>query len=125
LGADRERYAGKHVLVVGAGHSAATTLLALAQLENTSVTWAIRDGSASRSYGGGDADALPARGALGTRLRADVESGRIRLLTGFFTHRLRMTAEGVEVVSRDPSGHEQSVTADRVVSATGFRPDHT
>lgn len=125
LGADRERYAGKHVLVVGAGHSAATTLLALAQLENTSVTWAIRDGSASRSYGGGDADALPARGALGTRLRAHVESGRIRLLTGFFTHRLRMTAEGVEVVSRDPSGHEQSVTADRVVSATGFRPDHT
>ena len=32
LGADRERFAGRHTLVVGAGHSAANTLLALADL---------------------------------------------------------------------------------------------
>ncbi|MGP3929439.1 FAD-dependent oxidoreductase [Nonomuraea sp. KM88] len=125
LGADRDRYEGRHTLVVGAGHSAATTLLALAELPDTPITWAIRGGSASRTYGGGDADALPARGALGTRLRAHVESGRITLLTGFFTHRVNATAEGVEVVSRDPSGHEQSVTADRIISATGYRPDHS
>ncbi|WP_084962743.1 FAD-dependent oxidoreductase [Thermoactinospora rubra] len=125
LGADRERYAGRHTLVVGAGHSAATTLLALARLDDTTITWAIRAGSASRTYGGGAADALPARGALGTRLRAHVASGRIRLLTGFFTHRLRRTAEGIEVISRDPSGHERSLVVDRIVSATGYRPDHT
>ncbi|KAB8191751.1 FAD-dependent oxidoreductase [Nonomuraea phyllanthi] len=125
LGADRDRYQGRHALVVGAGHSAATTLLALAELPDTPITWAIRGGSASRTYGGGDADALPARGALGTRLRAHVESGRIRLLTGFFTHRVTATAEGVEVVSRDPAGHEQSVRVDRIVSATGYRPDHS
>ncbi|MFI6499879.1 FAD-dependent oxidoreductase [Nonomuraea typhae] len=126
LGVDRERYEGKHVLIVGAGHSAATTLLALAQLsEDTRITWAIRAGGASRSYGGGEADALPARGALGTRLRAHVDSGRITLLTGFFAHRLAATNDGIEVISRDPSGHEQSVLADRVVAATGYRPDHT
>ncbi|MFF5209579.1 FAD-dependent oxidoreductase [Streptosporangium sp. NPDC000396] len=68
---------------------------------------------------------LPARGALGTRLRAHVESGRIRLLTGFFTHRVRETAEGVEVISRAPSGAEQSVTVDLIVAATGYRPDHS
>ncbi|WP_214105542.1 FAD-dependent oxidoreductase [Acrocarpospora catenulata] len=124
LGADRERYEGSHTLVVGAGHSAATTLLALTELADTPITWAIRAGGASRSYGGGDADALPARGALGTRLRAHVESGRITLLTGFFTHRVQRTADGVKVVSRDPSGHEQAVTVDRIVSATGYRPDH-
>ncbi|WP_372453723.1 hypothetical protein [Acrocarpospora catenulata] len=28
------------------------------------------------------------------------------------------------MVSRDPSGHEQAVTVDRIVSATGYRPDH-
>ncbi|MEO3806797.1 FAD-dependent oxidoreductase [Nonomuraea sp. B1E8] len=125
LGADRDRYEGKHTLVVGAGHSAATTLLALAELPDTPITWAIRGVSASRTYGGGDADALPARGALGTRLRAHVESGRITLLTGFFTHRVNATGQGVEVVSRDPSGREQSVTVDRIVSATGYRPDHS
>ncbi|GAA2905001.1 NAD(P)-binding domain-containing protein [Streptosporangium fragile] len=125
LGADRERYEGKRVLVVGAGHSAATTLLALAQLEGTPITWAIRGGNPSRTYGGGEADALPARGALGTRLRAHVASGRITLLTGFFTHRLRQVDGSVEVISRDPSGQEQSVVADRIVAATGYRPDHS
>ncbi|MBO3750004.1 NAD(P)-binding domain-containing protein [Streptosporangiaceae bacterium NEAU-GS5] len=125
LGAGRETYAGKRVLVVGAGHSAATTLLALARLDDTPITWAIRAGSATRSYGGGTADALPARGALGSRLHALVESGRIRLLTGFFTHTVIPGPDGVTVVSRDPSGHEQQVVADRIVAATGYRPDHS
>lgn len=123
LGADRDRYAGRHVLVVGAGHSAATTLLALAELEDTPITWAIR-GNAARTYGGGDADALPARGALGTRLHAHVESGRIRLVTGFFTHAIERDGEQVRVISRDPSGAEQTITAERIVAATGYRPDH-
>ncbi|MEV0233917.1 FAD-dependent oxidoreductase [Nonomuraea sp. NPDC050786] len=125
LGTDRDRYEGKRVLVVGAGHSAATTLLALAQLENTPITWAIRAGNPSRTYGGGEADALPARGALGTRLRAHIESGRIHMVTGFFTHRLHQTGDGIEVVSKDPSGHEKTVIVDRVVAATGYRPDHS
>ncbi|GAA4923684.1 thioredoxin reductase [Nonomuraea thailandensis] len=125
LGTDRDRYEGKRVLVVGAGHSAATTLLALAELPDTPITWAIRAGDATRTYGGGEADALPARGALGTRLRVHVESGRIQLLTGFFTHRVNATDQGIQVISRDPAGHEQSVTVDQVVSATGYRPDHS
>jgi hypothetical protein len=125
LGADRDRYAGTRTLVVGAGHSAATTLLALTQLEDTQITWAIRAGGAGRTYGGGAADALPARGALGTRLRAHVESGRIRLLTGFHAYSVTPAEGGVTVVSRDPAGAEQSITVDRIVAATGFRPDHS
>ncbi|MFD8564973.1 NAD(P)-binding domain-containing protein, partial [Streptosporangium canum] len=125
LGADREAYEGKHTLVVGAGHSAATTLLALAELADTPITWAIRAGNATRTYGGGAADALPARGALGTRLRAHVDSGRIRLLTGFFAHSVTTAGDQATVISRDPSGVEQAVTADRIVAATGYRPDHS
>ena len=87
LGADRDRYAGKHTLVVGAGYSAANTLLALAQLADeepgTTVSWAIRTGSPDRTYGGEDADALAARGALGSRVHTLVDSGRITLHTGF------------------------------------------
>ncbi|MBG0830768.1 FAD-dependent oxidoreductase [Planomonospora sp. ID67723] len=129
LGADRETYAGRHTLVVGAGHSAATTLLALARLAeeapDTRITWAVRAGNATRTYGGGAADALPARGALGAGLRELVETGRITLLTGFFTHTVVTDAETVTVISRDPSGNEQKVTVDRIVAATGYRPDHS
>jgi hypothetical protein len=30
----------------------------------------------------------------------------------------------VEVVSRDPAGTRQRITVDRIVAATGYRPDH-
>ncbi|WP_241564139.1 hypothetical protein [Nonomuraea polychroma] len=69
LGADREPYAGQRVLVVGAGHSAATTLLAPAELEDTPITWAIRGGSATRAYGGG-ADAVLGAVAVASAIAA-------------------------------------------------------
>lgn len=119
LGRDRDRFAGRRVLVVGAGHSAANTLLALAELPGTTVTWAIRAASPARSYGGETADALPARGALGSRLREHVQSGAITVLTGFGVRSLSAGPDGVEV-----SDGTRTVTVDRIVSATGFRPDH-
>jgi thioredoxin reductase len=124
LGRDRGRFAGRRTLVVGAGHSAANTLLALADLAeqepDTSVTWAIRSAGPTGSYGGETDDALPARGALGSRLRDHVESGAIALLTGFNVQSI--TAGPDEAVVSD--GTREAV-ADRIVSATGFRPDHT
>ncbi|MFF5180499.1 NAD(P)-binding domain-containing protein [Micromonospora sp. NPDC000316] len=129
LGADRDRFAGRHTLVVGAGHSAANTLLSLADLAaqqpGTRVSWAIRTDSPTRTYGGGSADALPARGALGSRLREHVDAGRIRLLTGFWVHALTPADGRVAVVVRRADSTEETVLADRVVAATGFRPDHT
>jgi thioredoxin reductase len=132
LGADRDRYAGRHTLVVGAGHSAANTLLGLAELAvtepGTTVTWAVRRGSADRAFGGGEADALPARGALGSGLRLLVDSGRVRLVTGFGVTALRRAADGrVEVTGRPAAGGpgERTLVVDRVVAATGYRPDHS
>jgi NADPH-dependent 2,4-dienoyl-CoA reductase/sulfur reductase-like enzyme len=123
LGRDRAAYAGKHTLVVGAGHSAANTLLALAELAEaepgTRISWAIRTGSPNRTYGGGDADALPARGALGTRVRTLVDNGQIELLAGFGVQEI-VAGQRVTVTARDG----RTVTVDRIVSATGFRPDH-
>src|SRR3954447_3385839 len=109
LGRDRDRFAGRRVLVVGAGHSAANTLLSLAELPGTSVTWAIRSSSPFRTYGGEADDALPARGALGSRLREHVESGAITLLTGFGVQRLAEVQDGVEV-----SDGTRSVVVDRI-----------
>ena len=124
LGRDRDRFAGRRILVVGAGHSAANTLLALAELARqepgTTVTWAIRADSPARTYGGETADALPARGALGTVLREHVESGAITLLTGFSVQDVTAGPDGVVVADG-----VRAVTCDRIVAATGYRPDHT
>jgi cation diffusion facilitator CzcD-associated flavoprotein CzcO len=73
LGVDRDRFAGRRVLVVGAGHSAATSLLALAELQRqvppTQVIWAVRAATPRPLVGKGEADELPARGQLGLELR--------------------------------------------------------
>ena len=123
LGRDRARFAGRRTLVAGAGHSAANTLLALAELAEqapgTTVTWAIRTATPTRAYGGGEADALPARGAIGSHLRAHVESGAITVLTGFGIQRITTAPGGVTV-----GDGSREITVDRIVAATGFRPDH-
>jgi len=124
LGADRARFAGRRTAVVGAGHSAATTLLDLAELAETEpgteVVWVVRGTSQERSYGGGDADELPARGALGARLRRLVRSGRVELVSGFRIEAVGRSADGqVELTAGD-----RTVVADAVVNSTGFRPDH-
>lgn len=131
LGRDRDQFAGKHVLVVGMGHSAANTLLALADLAaeaaGTSITWVIRAASPRRLYGGGDADALPARGALGARLQKLVETGVITLVPQFAIDRFEPAAGGPEAGPVSVHGttpqDEQKIDADVVVAATGFRPD--
>ncbi|HYN92759.1 MAG TPA: FAD-dependent oxidoreductase [Pilimelia sp.] len=123
-GADRDRFAGQRTLVVGAGHSAANTLLVLVDLAEqapgTEIVWAIRAATPARTYGGETADALPARGAIGTRLREHVDAGRIQLITGFSARTLTVGPDGgVEV-----SDGDRAVVVDRIVAATGFRPDH-
>ncbi|GIF16047.1 thioredoxin reductase [Actinoplanes teichomyceticus] len=125
LGAARAAHAGKHTIVVGSGHSAANTLLDLARLAETEpgtrITWAVRGGSAQRAFGGEGADELPARGALGSGLHALVDTGKLTLVTGFGVHTVRRDADGITLVAADG----RTLTADRVVSATGFRPDHS
>ncbi|WP_328992736.1 FAD-dependent oxidoreductase [Kribbella sp. NBC_01245] len=123
LGRDRERFAGRRTAVVGAGHSAATTLLDLGELAEqvpgTEVVWVVRGTSQARTYGGGAADELPARGALGSRLQKLVQSGRVELVSSFRTEAIALTEDGrVELAAGD-----QRVIADTVVNSTGFRPD--
>ncbi|MCI2238547.1 NAD(P)-binding domain-containing protein [Paenibacillus sp. TRM 82003] len=126
LGAERDRFAGRRVLVVGAGHSATNTLLNLVALADeapaTRVVWAVRGASVTRSYGGGDLDGLPARGALGARLRDAVESGRVELRTEVTVSALEPRGGEVVVVARTPAG-EQRLVVDVIAAATGFRPD--
>jgi thioredoxin reductase len=124
LGADRRRYADQRVLVVGSGHSAIGTLINLAVLAEqapiTTVLWAARSNDLTRAYGGGAADQLPERGALGQRLRAHVERGHITLLAPFAVSEIRRTDNGGLNVFDD---NGQSTQVDEIVVATGLRPD--
>ena len=104
LGADRARFAGKHTLVVGAGHSAANTLLKLAQLAaeepGTTITWAVRSVSPVRVFGSAN-DELAARGQLGTAVHDLVRAGKIALVDRFEIDDVRPAADGrVEVIGR-------------------------
>ncbi len=123
LGRERETFGGRTAVVVGAGHSAANTLINLselaAQVPGTKILWAIRGSSAAKVYGGGDADGLAARGQLGSRLRSLVESGAVELHTGFGIAAVA-AADGVVTLS---STDGRTLEADIVVPATGFRPD--
>jgi thioredoxin reductase len=123
-GADRARYAGRRVLVVGSGHSAIGTLIDLAalaaQAPGTTIRWAVRSTDLARAYGGGTADQLPERGALGQRLKALVESGMVQLLAPFMVDEIRHSADGALEV-QDADG--RSVQVDEMVVATGLRSD--
>jgi NADPH-dependent 2,4-dienoyl-CoA reductase/sulfur reductase-like enzyme len=117
-------FARRRVLVVGGGHSAANSVLALAALARTEpgteVVWAIRSTTPAQAYGGGAADELPARGQLGARLHTMVESGAVELVTGFRTERIEVV-DGARLRVHAADG--RVVEADRLIPATGFRPD--
>lgn len=123
LGADLERFAGKTVLVLGAGHSAANSLISLGHLRQkhpeTTVLWGLRGvANPVRLYGGGIADELPARGQLGTSLRRFVELGDITILENVSVTALE-AGERLSVKLADG----RVLEVDLVVPATGFRPN--
>jgi hypothetical protein len=139
LGRDRGRFAGRAVLVVGAGHSAAGNLLALATLAEevpgTRIVWAVRGHDLRRLFGGGERDGLPARGELGARLRRLVELGRLEVRLGFGVREIAREISAPRPRASAPhSGVQLTVHADdaslppisgidEIVAATGSRPD--
>jgi thioredoxin reductase len=125
LGRDRERFAGRAVTVVGAGHSAANSLLALAKLARevpgTTVTWLIRNASAVRVSSSPD-DQLAGRAMLGSRVDRAVAAGQIAVVDRFEIIRGERDGDGVVLVGHR-AGEVVTHRADVVVNATGFRPD--
>lgn len=129
LGADRARFASRTTLVVGMGHSAANTLVALAQLARevpgTRIVWATRGTNTRRVFGGGTADQLPDRGRLGADLQDLVASGALEHVAGFATRQIHLDAGGgsVTVVGDTTEGERAIEGVHAIAAATGFRPD--
>jgi thioredoxin reductase len=126
LGAARDRYVGKRVMVVGSGHSALNVLIELETLRrdfpSMNLIWIMRKAHVEAAFGGEDADALPARGRLGIKVRGLVESGGVHVYSPFRIARVEQVG-GSLAVTGDHNGEDRTLAVDEIVVATGFRPD--
>ena len=122
----RKRYLGKRVMVVGSGHSAINTLLDLARLASdepkTSIVWALRGADMQRVYGGGENDALPARGQLGALMRRAVAAGAMEILAPFRISQIDDRGDAL-LISGALEGALRSVEVEELIVCTGARPD--
>ncbi|MER7372457.1 FAD-dependent oxidoreductase [Streptomyces lanatus] len=122
--AARARYAGRRTAVIGSGASAFTALAYLADLAKeepgTHTAWILRRGIGANTFGGGDADQLPARGALGLRAKEAVEAGHASAVTGFRTQAVDRDGDQLVLVAEDGRRLDP---VDEVIVLTGFRPD--
>jgi hypothetical protein len=135
-GADRKFYTGQHTLLVGAGYSAATNLVALAALAKeepgTRVTWITRRPLAESP----DAalrgpilviadDRLPERDELARQANALAVDPSLNVthLPETSVHAVSRTdADGpfqVRLIGR----HADTLSCDRIIANVGFRPD--
>jgi thioredoxin reductase len=123
----RSRHAGRRTAVIGSGASAFTALATLAELAaskdgaGTHVTWVLRRGLTGSTFGGGTADQLPARGALGLAAKAAVDQGHAEAVTGFRTASIERDGDGRLVLTAEDGRRLDPV--DEVVVLTGLRPD--
>lgn len=126
LGRDRARYEGRTVAVLGAGHSAAGSLIELCRLTKespaTRVIWILRSNNPGKSFGGGADDKLAARGELGSELSRVVGEGLVEVQSGFSVSHIDETAAGLRIGAGSACCGRHLVV-DQLIVATGFRPD--
>ena len=125
-GDDRGRYADKRVLVVGNGHSAINVLLDLIDLRadypTSEIIWVMRGANLQKVYGGGEADALEARGQLGLRIKAAVDAGSLQIVAPFAITEVMAMDAGL-CVRGEANGDIRGYYADELIVCTGARPD--
>lgn len=124
-----ERFAGRHTLVVGSGHSAATAVVALAGLAEsaaTRVSWITR-GQRAIPLEVAAEDPLPVRAALVTaanRLATDDDSV-VEWLPGALVLGIDGGPGQLSVAVDDPRRGREVIAADVVLGLTGCRPDRS
>jgi len=126
LGRARARYAGRTVAVLGAGHSAAGSLIDLGKLAKeapgTKIVWVLRGNDPAKSFGGGANDKLAARGELGSELSQIVAQGKLEVQPGFGVTHIAETPEGLRIGAGSACCGRHLIV-DELIVATGFRPD--
>jgi thioredoxin reductase len=131
LGRDRSRYASRSILLVGTGHSAATNLVALAELAaqapDTWITWVARqelNEKHPRPVAAMPDDPFPERVRLtqqANQLAAD-DSNHISLLSGTAVETLTWHADLERFSVRLMGKHAGEFEFDRIIANVGHRP---
>jgi hypothetical protein len=119
---DPPEVGGLRILVVGAGHSAATMVCGLAAQRPARLFWAVRKPVAGHPYAPIPDDPLPERDQLLAQANALARSSKVKLLAPAGIRSLSKTGEGLEV-TLSVNGEPATVVVDRIFAATGFRPD--
>lgn len=126
-GSLRERFKNKQNLVVGSGHSAINSIFELDKLKdefpNTEIHWVMRKENLSDVYGGGENDALVARGALGTRIKNLIDTDRISVYTPFHIHEVTEKQGKFNLVGSQYDDERELSGIDEIIVNTGSRPD--
>jgi len=122
-------YRGRHVLLVGDGHSAATALLEVERLIGEGVGpervhWVRRDRGPDGAFAEVADDPLPARRALVTRANAIARTASwLEQHAGAIIEEYVLGREGVQVHLCEASGAPCTFVVDRVLALTGYQPD--
>lgn len=125
----RSTWRGQRVLLIGAGYSAQTVAVGLAQLlagdDPPQVIWALR--SAEPQWAVDADDPLPERSALTAAARelAEGTTPGFAIRTGVVIDRFEEQADGLAVTLRDCAGVCGTVVVDRVLGLTGAVGDHS
>lgn len=129
MGADRDRYAGRSILLLGSGHSAATaleSLLALSATEpSTRTVWVRRrEGAPVLRV---ENDPLPYRrrlADLASRIAADPRAAKdLRSEGGVTVESIEPRERGVSVTRVRSDGTRAEEVFDRVLSLVGYQPN--
>lgn len=130
MGADRQRFAQKHTVVVGSGFSGATSAVALATLmednPGTTVTWVCRTSQATPLTLVPD-DPLADRSALTARangLAAEPPPG-FRYLSSQHVLSVAKPDGQFSLQLLDANDKTHEVRADALIANVGYRPDET
>jgi len=130
LGESISRYKNKKVAVIGSGHSAINTLLALGTLKErnpqTEIVWIMRKERVEEAYGGEEKDALEARGLLGSRIHELVDNGTVQVFTSFRVEQLKESNNSTFNINGEVKGEILRIDLiDEVIVNTGNRPNYS
>jgi len=124
-GVDRRRFAGRRVLVVGAGHSAATAVTNFAALQTSDrpkeIHWLLRSDRRLPAEEIVD-DPLPDRARLASAANRLVHDGSVTLHRGTSIDSIQLVDNALTVSVTGFAG-SYSLKLDEIIVSTGFRPD--
>ena len=124
---DLNKFANKATLVVGGGHSAIGSILALNNLKEkfpyTRIHWILRKKQVSDVYGGQEADKFRARGSLGIQIEKLVNSGAIEIHTPVYIYEIQENNNQLIVKGLKNKDSFSLNSIDTIISTTGSRPD--